>query len=203
MQAFTVSTGVAAPVIRDNIDTDMLIRIERLAQLKRGQFGPWLFEMWRYLDDGTPNPDFILNQAPFDGASFIVAGRNFGCGSSREMAVWALQEFGIRCVMAESFGDIFYTNCFQNGVLPIVLEREQLQAIAQAAQGGQALTVDLENSVITLASLPAIPFSVPQAHRSALLLGQDEIAQTQTYETEIAAFQARDRASRPWVYQPA
>lgn len=200
MEAFTVCTGVAAPIVRDNIDTDMLIRIERLAQLKRGQFGPWLFEMWRYGADGREDPGFILNQPPFRQARFVLAGSNFGCGSSREMAVWALEEFGVRCVVAESFGDIFYTNCLQNGVLPIVLDRSTIQALAQKAQTGQAVTIDLQENRISTEGLDDIVFTVPEAHRRVLLLGQDEIAQTLEFDADIRAFQQRDRAARPWVY---
>lgn len=200
MEAFTVNTGVAAPIVRDNIDTDMLIRIERLAQLKRGQFGPWLFEMWRYGADGTEEPGFILNQPAFRQARFVLAGRNFGCGSSREMAVWALQEFGIRCVVAESFGDIFYTNCLQNGVLPIVLDRPTIDALALKAQTGQAVTINLLENRISTAGMDDIAFSVPEAHRRVLLLGLDEIAQTLEYDDDISGFQQRDRLARPWVY---
>lgn len=200
MEAFTVCTGVAAPIVRDNIDTDMLIRIERLSQLKRGQFGPWLFEMWRYGANGQEDPGFILNQEPFRQARFVLAGSNFGCGSSREMAVWALEEFGVRCVVAESFGDIFYTNCLQNGVLPIVLDRPTIQALARKAETGQAVTINLQENRISTEGLDDIVFTVPEAHRRVLLLGQDEIAQTLEYDADIRAFQQRDRAARPWVY---
>lgn len=200
MKAFTVCEGIAAPILRDNIDTDMIVRIERISQLKRGEFQPWAFEMWRYQADGREDASFILNQQPFRGARIVLSGKNFGCGSSREMAVWALEEFGIRCVIAESFGDIFYNNCLQNGLLPIRLDEAHIAALAAVAQAGQPLCVDLRARTIAAPGVDTIAFDFPDDKREALLAGLDEIDQTLMLEAGIAAFQQADRARRPWVY---
>ena len=203
MKPFTLLSGPAAPVMRDNIDTDIIVRIERIAKLKRGEFAPWAFEVLRYRDDGGENPDFILNQEPFRHARILLSGANFGCGSSREMAVWSIEEFGIRCVIAESFGDIFHGNCLQNGVLPIRLGRAQIDFLAAIAATGEALTVDLEACTIASATGGAIAFAVPAAQRDALLSGQDEVDKTVAMAAQIGAFQARDRGLRAWAYPAA
>jgi 3-isopropylmalate/(R)-2-methylmalate dehydratase small subunit len=200
MKPFTVITGPAAPLVRDNVDTDIIVRIERIAKLTRGQFAPWAFEVLRYRDDGSENPDFILNQAPFRQAKILIAGANFGCGSSREMAVWAIEEFGIRCVIAESYGDIFYGNCLQNGVLPIRLARAQIDSLAAVAASGEAVTVDLEACTISSATGGVIDFDIPAAQRETLLSGQDEVDQTVAMGDVIDAFQAQDRVRRAWAY---
>jgi 3-isopropylmalate/(R)-2-methylmalate dehydratase small subunit len=200
MRPFTVCEGPAAALMQDNIDTDQIIRIERIAQLKRGQFAPWAFENQRYLADGTQNPDFVLNKDPYRHAVILIGGDNFGCGSSREMAVWALEEFGIRVVIAPSFGDIFFNNCLQNGLLPITLPRDQVQRLADAALSAETFKVDLNACTITTPPLGALPFDVHPARRQALLLGQDEIAQTLAAASQIDDFQKRDKIARPWVY---
>lgn len=200
MKPFTIVEGPAAAIMQDNIDTDVIVRIERIAKLKRGEFAPWAFEALRYRADGSENPDFVLNRAPFRQARILISGANFGCGSSREMAVWSIEEFGIRCIITQSYGDIFYGNCLQNGVLPIRLDREKIDALAAAAATGAPLTVDLQACTISHAATGAIPFELPAAQREALLSGRDEIDQTLTLAAEIERFQQADRGRRPWVY---
>jgi 3-isopropylmalate/(R)-2-methylmalate dehydratase small subunit len=203
MKAFDVCTGHAAVIDRDDVDTDLIVRIERISQLKRGEFQPWAFETLRYRPDGTENPDFVLNQPPFREARILVSGKNFGCGSSREMAVWALDEFGIRCVIASSYGDIFYNNCFQNGVLPVRLAPEQIAAIMPVAARGELLTVDLRTCEVQVPGLEPMSFSLPESQRVALLNGQDDVDQAVAREARVAEFQRADRARRPWVYASA
>jgi 3-isopropylmalate/(R)-2-methylmalate dehydratase small subunit len=203
MKAFTRCEGYAAALMQDNIDTDQIIRIERIAQLKRGELAPWAFENRRYLADGTENPDFVLNTEPFRQAAILIAGDNFGCGSSREMAVWAIEEFGIRCVIAPSYGDIFFNNCLQNGLLPITLERSQVERLAAAALSGDIFNVDLHACTVEAQDAGVIHFDLLAAQRQALLLGQDDIAQTLAIEPQIDEFQKRDRMLRPWVYMAA
>jgi 3-isopropylmalate/(R)-2-methylmalate dehydratase small subunit len=199
MMPFTTVEGHAAPLMQDNIDTDVIVRIERIAKLRRGEFAPWAFEALRYRADGSEEPDFILNREPFRSARILIAGANFGCGSSREMAVWAIQEFGIGCIIAPSFGDIFYGNCLQNGVLPIVLERARTEALAAAAAGGK-VTVDLQACTVSTAATGAIGFEIAPAQRAALLSGLDEVDQTLGMADQIGLFQQQDRRARPWVY---
>lgn len=200
MKAFEVCTGYAAVLARDDVDTDVIVRIERIAQLKRGDFAPWAFEALRYRPNGEENPDFVLNQPPFREASMLVTGSNFGCGSSREMAVWTLDEFGIRSIIASSYGDIFYNNCFQNGVLPIRLVPETIAAIMPVAASGEQLTVDLRTCSLHVPGLDVIGFSLPESQRIALLKGQDDVDQAVAREARITEFQRVDRAARPWVY---
>jgi 3-isopropylmalate/(R)-2-methylmalate dehydratase small subunit len=199
MKPFTVIAGYAAPIMQDNIDTDVIVRIERIAQLKRGEFARWAFEALRYRADGSEHPDFVLNRAPFRQAQILIAGTNFGCGSSREMAVWAIEEFGIGCVIAQSFGDIFYGNCLQNGVLPITLERQQIEVLASVAAASATVTVDLLSRTIS-STAGVIPFAFPDHQREALLSGLDEVDQTLTMVAAIDRFQQADRQARPWVY---
>ncbi|MGI4848572.1 MAG: 3-isopropylmalate dehydratase small subunit [Janthinobacterium lividum] len=203
MKAFTVCDAVAAPILRDNIDTDMIVRIERMAKLVRGQFGPWAFEMMRYHPDGSENADFILNQGPFRHAEILLSNDNFGCGSSREMAVWALEEFGIRCVIAQSFCDIFYNNCLQNGLLPVRLAEAQIATLAAVAASGEKVCVDLRSCTVSAPGVAAIPFEFPADRREALLEGLDEIDQTMKFKQRIDAFQAQDRINHPWAYPAA
>jgi 3-isopropylmalate/(R)-2-methylmalate dehydratase small subunit len=200
MKPFTVVAGHAAPIMQDNIDTDVIVRIERIAKLQRGQFAPWAFEALRYRADGSENPDFVLNRAPFRQAQILISGANFGCGSSREMAVWAIQEFGIRCIVAQSFGDIFYGNCLQNGMLPITIDRQQIDALAKAAATGASVTVDLKARTISSVAGGTIPFAFPDSQREALLSGLDEVDQTLTMAATIDRFQQADRQARPWLY---
>jgi 3-isopropylmalate/(R)-2-methylmalate dehydratase small subunit len=202
MEKFTRLTAVAAPLLQRNVDTDVIIRIERLITLDRKELGPHAFAPLRYRADGSENPDFVLNRAPYRDAKILIAGENFGCGSSREGAVWALWGMGLRSVIAPSYGDIFFNNCFQNGLLPIVLDAttvERLAALVEAAPR-KPLTVDLDACVIQTPAGERIPFAVDPGRRAALLAGLDEIGQTLQRDSEIAAFQARDRQSRPWIY---
>lgn len=202
MEPFVTVTGPAAVLARDNVDTDVIVRIERLTSIARAELGPYAFESWRLRPDGSEDPDFVLNQPALREASILVAGRNFGCGSSREGAVWALAARGIRCVIAESFGDIFFSNCFQNAVLPIRLSADVLQWVARAAAGGKALSVDLGARRITLPDGTAIAFEVDEMRREALLEGLDDISRTLKSEVAITAWQQADRAARPWVWGP-
>ncbi len=193
MTPFTHVTGIAAPLLRDNIDTDVIIRVERLAGTTRDSMGAFAFEAWRYRQDGTEDPDFVLNQPLYRGAPILLAGANFGCGSSREGAVWALMGLGIRCVVAESFGDIFAGNCFQNGLLPIALP-----GVRDLASNG-VLTVDLATQTITTGTR-SVPFAIEPMRRASLLAGLDDIGLTQTQAGAIAAYQAADRVARPWLW---
>ncbi|BAN27689.1 3-isopropylmalate dehydratase small subunit [Caballeronia insecticola] len=203
MKAVTTITGPAAPLLRDNIDTDLIIRIERISQLKRGQLGPYLLETLRYRGDGPASgerEDFVLNRPEFRQACTVLGGTNFGCGSSREMAVWALEEAGIRCVIAPSFGDIFYNNCLQNGLLPVRLDANEIARIADASRDGAHVEVDLRALEIRAPKLDAIPFEFDAAQREALLEGLDEIDQTRRMSEQIAQFRAADRNARCWAY---
>lgn len=198
MQAFTTVTGPAAPLMLANVDTDVIVRIERLTTLDRQALGPYAFEALRYRADGSEDPGFVLNQLAFRGAPLLLADANFGCGSSREGAVWALQAIGVRCVVAPSFGDIFRANCFQNGVLPIRLPAEQVQALAKQAAGGGEFTVDLQAQRLTAPDGTTLPFDIDALRRESLLAGLDEIGLTLQHTDAITAWQANDRALRPW-----
>ena len=193
MEPFVKLTGVVAPIDRVNIDTDAIIPAVHLKRIERTGYGEFLFSSWRFNEDGSPKPEFVLNQPDYQNASIIVAGRNFGCGSSREHAPWALNDFGIRCVIAPSFADIFFNNCFQNGLLPIVLPEEQVRRIIDLASDnpGIQLNVDLdaqriwdENEEIVL------EFDVESFRRYCLLNGLDDIGLTLQKEDEIAAYEA-------------
>ena len=204
MEKFTVLRAIAAPLLRENIDTDIIIRIERLVGAsRRSDLGRHAFEAWRYRPDGSENPDFILNREPYRGARILLAGRNFGCGSSREGAVWALAQKGFRAVLAPSFGDIFRNNCFQNGMLPVTLAQAAIEALArqvEAAPDQNHVTVDLTRSLVLAPDGSETAFSIDALRREALLQGLDDIALTMKRADEIARFQDADRARRPWVY---
>jgi 3-isopropylmalate/(R)-2-methylmalate dehydratase small subunit len=205
MEKFTVLTGVAAYLPKANVNTDILIRIERLMHVPRGQLARYCFEAWRYRPDGSDDPGFVLNQPAMRNAKILLAGPNFGCGSSREAAVWALWDMGFRCVIAPSFGDIFFNNCFQNGMLPIVLRADAIASLVPAAgqtssQGPAVLTVDLVRQMIVVPPDREVAFKVDAAKRRALLEGLDEIEMTLECESEISQFQQDDRARRPWIY---
>ena len=201
---FNQLTAIAAPITRSNIDTDVIIRIERLVGNNiRGTLGKWAFGSLRYLPNGSENPDFILNREPYRQAEILVTGPNFGCGSSREGAVWSLQEMGIRAVIGSGFGDIFFANCFQNGILPIVLDKAIVDSLAseiEATQGAGRIGIDLEAQTISSPSGKQRHFEIDQRRREGLLLGLDEVALTLQRDDEIRAFQAADRSARPWIY---
>jgi 3-isopropylmalate/(R)-2-methylmalate dehydratase small subunit len=211
MQPFRVHTGIVAPLDRANVDTDAIIPKQFLKSIKRSGYGPNLFDAWRYLDHGEPgmdnarrprNPDFVLNQPRYEGASILVTRRNFGCGSSREHAPWALGDYGFRAVIAPSFGDIFFNNCFKNGLLPIVLPESQVDCIFAdvAAFPGFKLTIDLEKQVVgTTDGSVAFPFEVDAFKRHCLLNGLDDIGLTLQHADDIRAYEARHLASQPWL----
>lgn len=203
MQSFQVLTATAAPLLEDNINTDVIIRIERLTaahpDLKR-----WGFEALRYRADGSDNPDFVLNQPLYADARILMAGPNFACGSSREGAVWALMEMGIRCVIAPSFGEIFFANCFQNGLLPVVLPQAAVESLAAEVQVNplaRQLTVDLPRQLVISPLGVGCQFEIPSLRKDALLEGLDELGLTLRREPQIAAYQQADRLRRPWIYQ--
>lgn len=196
MDRFTTLTSVAAPYPAKNVDTDLIIRVERCTGTPKEQLGDYAFEMVRFLKDGSPDPAFVLNQPRYRGARILVCGEFFGTGSSREMAVWALAGMGIRCLIAPSFGQIFYGNCFQNGLLPIVLGSSEVEGLMREAEKGGEFQIDLQQQLIN----KAIPFDISPRRRKMLLEGLDEIGLTLAMEPKIAAFEAADRARRPWVY---
>ena len=203
MDKFTRVTGAAVPLMRINIDTEVIIPINRLIGHKRGELGPFCLEPWRYALDGSENPEFVLNQPRYRAANILVAGDNFGCGSSREHAVWSLADFGFRCIIAPSFGDIFYWNCFQNGVLPIRLPENHIKELAAEIEAAEQplVTVDLETQTITTPSGRKVTFTTDPERRDALLEGLDEIGMTLKLDAQIRAHQGRDRESRPWIYR--
>jgi 3-isopropylmalate/(R)-2-methylmalate dehydratase small subunit len=203
MEAFQRVTGIAAPMMRINIDTDQIIPALFLGGTDAKGYGAHLFAGWRFLPDGSPNPDFILNREPYTKAQVLLADRNFGCGSSRERAPKALREFGFRAVIAPSFGGIFFNNCYRNGIVPVELAIENVRAIArevEAAEGNAQVTVDLEEQVVTSPGGATYSFTAPRTLRYMLLLGVDEISHTMGRIEEIEAFRERDRKRRPWAY---
>jgi 3-isopropylmalate/(R)-2-methylmalate dehydratase small subunit len=204
MEKFTKVTGVAATMLHDNIDTDAIIPASWLRSLST-DLGKGLFGGRRYRPDGGEVADFVLNRPPFRDSKIIVAGANFGCGSSREGAVWALMRFGIRCVIAPSFSDIFHENSFKNGLLLISLPASEMSTLAEllAAANNPTLSVDLERCLIESPQGTSIPFLLPPARRAALLKGLDEIGATLRHVSEIESFQREDRAHRPWIYDRA
>ncbi|MDQ3027581.1 MAG: 3-isopropylmalate dehydratase small subunit [Pseudomonadota bacterium] len=204
MEALRSVTGVAAPMMRINIDTDQIIPTFFLGGTDAKGYGAHLFHRWRFLDDGRPNPEFILNQPPYDRAQVLLADRNFGCGSSRERAPKALREFGFRAVIAPSFGGIFFNNCYRNGIVPVELPIEDVRAIAQeveASSGRGEVTVDLAALTVTSPGGTPFAFSAPGNLRQMLLEGMDEIALTLGRTQDLESFRSRDRARRPWAYE--
>jgi len=213
MEPFTLHTGLVAPLDRANVDTDQIIPKQFLKSIKRTGFGPNLFDAWRYLDHGEPgmdnaarprNPDFVLNQPRYQGATILLARRNFGCGSSREHAPWALLDDGFRCVIAPSFADIFYNNCFKNGLLPVVLSEAEVDRLFYdcAALPGFQLVVDLEQqSVRTSNGSTSLHFDVDSFRKYSLLNGLDEIGITLRQADKIHAFEARRRTQFPWYFR--
>jgi 3-isopropylmalate/(R)-2-methylmalate dehydratase small subunit len=201
MQKFTKLTGVAAPLPIINVDTDMIIPKDYLKTIKRTGLGVGLFAEMRYLDDGAENPDFVLNKAAWRKAEILVAGDNFGCGSSREHAPWALLDFGIKCVISTSFADIFYNNCFKNGILPITVSPEDLDKLMDDAQRGAnaTVTVDLEALEIRGPDGGVIKFDLDSFKRHCLLNGLDDIGLTLEKTASIAAFEKANAERRPWA----
>ena len=211
MEKFTSINGLVVPVDRANIDTDAIIPKQFLKSVKRSGFGPNLFDEWRYLDHGEPgqdcsgrplNPDFVLNQPRYAGAQVLLARRNFGCGSSREHAVWALVDYGIRAVIAPSFAEIFYNNSFKNGLLPVTLPEDVVERLFQAVAGneGYRLTVDLEALEVRTPDGEAFAFSIDADRRHRLLNGLDDIALTLEHADAIRAYEARRVADAPWLF---
>ncbi|MDI9245505.1 3-isopropylmalate dehydratase small subunit [Marinobacter sp. CHS3-4] len=211
MRAFTQHKGVVAPMDRSNVDTDMIIPKQFLKSIKRSGFGPNLFDELRYLDEGKPdqdcsqrpiNPDFVLNQDRYKASSILLARRNFGCGSSREHAPWALEDFGFRVIIAPSFADIFYNNCFKNGLLPIVLDEEKVdQLFAEVkAEEGYQLSVDLEAKTVTTPSGQVFNFEVDDFRRHCLLKGLDDIGVTLEDAELIQSYEESRRKTAPWLF---
>ncbi len=212
MKPFTLHKGIAAPLNRENIDTDAIIPKQFLKSIKRSGFGPNLFDEWRYLDRGEPgqdcsgrklNPDFVLNQPRYAGASVLVAARNFGCGSSREHAPWALEQFGFRALIAPSFADIFFNNCFKNGLLPIVLPDAAVARLFDEINAfpGYELTVDLPRQVVVKPDGAEIPFEVQAFRKQCLINGWDDIGLTLRHADKIRSFEAERLAKMPWLAQ--
>ena len=210
MTPFTTHAGRVAPLDRANVDTDQIIPKQFLKSIKRTGFGPNLFDEWRYLDKGEPgmdpatrkpNPDFVLNQPRYAGASVLLARKNFGCGSSREHAPWALDQFGFRAIIAPSFADIFFNNCFKNGLLPIVLPEATVSQLFDevTAFPGYQLTIDLERQVIVRPQGEEIPFEVQAFRKYCLLNGFDDIGLTLRQSDKIRAFEAQRLATKPWL----
>jgi len=211
MNKFIVHDGLVAPLDRANVDTDAIIPKQFLKSIQRSGFGPNLFDEWRYLDHGEPgmdnskrplNPDFVLNQARYQGASILLARKNFGCGSSREHAPWALDQFGFRAVIAPSFADIFFNNCFKNGLLPIVLPEQQIDRLFDEVKAfpGFRLIIDLEKQVITTANgSQTYPFEVGEFRKYCLLNGLDDIGLTLRQADKIRAFEERHLFDQPWL----
>jgi len=201
MEKFTHLTGIAAPLPLINVDTDKIIPKQFLKTIKRTGLGVHLFDEMRYYDDGREKPDFVLNREPYRKAEILVTGENFGCGSSREHAPWALLDFGIRCVIAPSFADIFHNNCFKNGILPIALPQETIDILLEdAALGANArLSVDLERQVVIRPSGEEIPFEVDAFRKHCLLNGLDDIGLTLKRDDAIGGFEQERRGTQPWL----
>jgi len=212
MKPFTVHKGLVAPLDRENVDTDQIIPKQFLKSIARAGFGPNLFDAWRYLDPGAPgqdparrkpNPDFVLNQPRYDGASVLLARKNFGCGSSREHAPWAIEQYGFRALLAPSFADIFFNNCFKNGLLPIVLPESDVARLFDevAAFDGYALAIDLERQVVIKPDGIELHFEVEPFRKHCLLNGLDDIGLTLRHAEKIKAFEAERLLKMPWLAQ--
>ncbi len=202
MMPITVIEGIAAPLLRDTIDTDVIIPSRDITSPSRDGLGERAFAPWRYLQGGSEeNPDFVLNRAPWRGASILIAGANFGCGSSREMAVWALAQLGLRCIVAPSFGAIFRNNCVRNALLPVELSREVVDSLAKLANShALPLTIDLAASELRGPSGLCHRFTLPDDDREMLLSGLDAIDRTWQWREAIESFEAMDRVKRPWAW---
>jgi 3-isopropylmalate/(R)-2-methylmalate dehydratase small subunit len=211
MQAFTKVKGIVAPIDRSNVDTDAIIPKQYLKSIQRTGFGPTLFDEWRYLDPGEPgmdhskrrlNPEFVLNQPRYQNVQILLGRDNFGCGSSREHAVWALTDYGIRAVIAPSFADIFFNNSFKNGLLPVILPADIVDRLFKEVEAteGYALAVDLEAKTVTLPNGEAVGFEIDDFRRYRLLNGLDDIGLTLQYTDDIKAYEQRRRESAPWLF---
>ncbi|MCV6591195.1 MAG: 3-isopropylmalate dehydratase small subunit [Marinobacterium sp.] len=211
MKKFNQHTGIAAPLDRANVDTDMIIPKQFLKSIKRSGFGPNLFDELRYMDEGKPdqdcsgrplNPEFVLNLSRYQDTSVLLARENFGCGSSREHAPWALEDFGVRSVIAPSFAEIFYNNCFKNGLLPIVLSETQVDQLFNevAANEGYELSIDLERQVVVTPSGEEMAFEIDEFRKHCLLNGLDDIGLTLQHADDIKAYEAQRRQSAPWLF---
>jgi 3-isopropylmalate/(R)-2-methylmalate dehydratase small subunit len=210
MQKFNIHKGLVAPLDRENVDTDAIIPKQFLKSIKKTGFGPNLFDEWRYLDPGfpgqdpssrKPNPDFVLNLPRYQGASILLARKNFGCGSSREHAPWAIDQFGFRALLAPSYADIFFNNCFKNGLLPIVLPESQIAKLFDevAAFPGYELTIDLERQVVSKPQGEEIPFEVNSFRKFCLINGFDDIGLTLRHADKIRDYEAQRLATKPWL----
>jgi 3-isopropylmalate/(R)-2-methylmalate dehydratase small subunit len=210
MQKFTLLNGLVVPLDRANVDTDAIIPKQFLKSIKRSGFGPNAFDEWRYLDHGEPgidnskrkvNPEFVLNQPRYQGAQILLTRENFGCGSSREHAPWALEDYGFRAIIATSFADIFFNNCFKNGLLPIRLSAEQVDALFKAVEAnvGYKLVIDLEKQTISAPNGTSYPFEVEAFRKHCLLNGLDDIGLTLQHVDEINVFETKRRAAQPWL----
>ena len=212
MEKFTVHTGAVVPLDRENVDTDAIIPKQFLKSIKRTGFGPHLFDAWRYLDVGEPgmdlrtrkpNPDFILNKPQYQGASILLARKNFGCGSSREHAPWALQQYGFKAIIAPSYADIFFNNCYKNGLLPIVLSTHEVDRLFHEALAfpGFRLTIDLERQIVaTSDASTSFGFEVEPFRKHCLLNGLDDIGLTLEHAPEIRAFEEKRKTEQPWLF---
>ena len=211
MKAFTKITAIVAPLDRSNVDTDAIIPKQFLKSIKRSGFGPNAFDEWRYLDHGEPgmdnskrplNPDFSLNQPRYQGAQILLTRKNFGCGSSREHAPWALDDYGFRAIIAPSFADIFFNNCYKNGLLPIVLTEEQVDQLFKEVEAneGYQLSIDLAKQTLTTPSGETFTFDVTEHRKHCLLNGLDEIGLTLQHADEIRDFEEKRRQSQPWLF---
>jgi len=211
MQAFTQLNGLVVPLDRANVDTDAIIPKQFLKSIKRSGFGPNAFDEWRYLDHGEPgmdnskrkiNPDFVLNQARYQGGSVLLARENFGCGSSREHAPWALEDYGFRVIIAPSFADIFFNNCFKNGMLPIVLSADDVDALFKETEAaeGYKLNIDLSAQTISTPSGNSYQFDVDAFRKHSLLNGLDDIGLTMQHQEAIKAFEKKHQVAQPWLF---
>ena len=214
MQKFTVHKGLVAPIDRENVDTDAIIPKQFLKSIRKTGFGPNLFDEWRYLDKGEPgipesqrkiNPDFVLNQPRYKGVSILLARKNFGCGSSREHAPWALDQYGFRAVIAPSFADIFFNNCFKNGLLPIVLPEAAVARLFDEVHAfpGYQLTIDLDRQVVVKDQGEELPFEVQPFRKYCLLNGLDDIGLTLRHADKIREYEAHRLATKPWLAHTA
>ena len=207
---FTFHRGKTVPLDRDNIDTDQIIPKQFLKSIKKSGFGPNLFDAWRYEDEGfpgqdisqrKPNKEFVLNQERFNGADILISKKNFGCGSSREHAVWSLMDFGFKVVIAESFADIFYNNCFNNGLLPITLSSEEISMMLNIAEEGKEIEIDLENQVIFFEDNEIATFEIDPFRKKCILEGLDEIGLSLIHAAEIKEFEEKRAMESPWIFK--